>query len=605
MHISRPLQALSVSVWPEVDRRRWLAAQGSAPVAVVTMDTVKRIALGYGCWLRAVSDAGKLNPVASPAERVTRAQVVAYIEALHCAGMRPRSIVTYLWRLRAALRVMEPEGDFAWIISPLHRKAMEQSKGSTFLQEFPPADRVLWDAGTKGSQGTQAALYGSQLSRHSLHDVGYAYRNWLRFLRQEGLCFKDVPPGGRLTEIALRQYKQSLEDAGYSAKRVIRSFAHLRTACRIMHLPLPAAIGPARKVSPFSATKFEKWPITDRALWIAAMTPGDLLDDPSYAAKLVPDTVGTIIRCYGYWLSFLQSNDILDLGELPASRVTPQHVRTFLDSLRSRNLGNATILRRLFALRSALRIMQPDADMDWLASPGGRSLSSFFPTSRKPLTFIHSKVLYEWGWDLMREALSCSNPQRRQVQYRDGLLIALLAARAPRLSSIACLRLGKNVVRHHDEIRIAFEKEDMKNRKVVEYSVPPSLKPAFERYLAVERSEMMGGKDHEHCWVTRDGHSLQKASIRWIIRSRSKARFGREFGPHYFRHSMGTTGPMEDPTHPGVAASILNITGRVLQEHYTRAGEAEAAQRFLASLVKQREHTRTLASREFRQKRRS
>jgi len=294
---------------------------------------------------------------------------------------------------------------------------------------------------------------------------------------------------------------------------------------------------------------------------------------------------------------------MLDLEELPASRVSPPRIRAFLDVHRSRNLANATILTRLYQLRIAIRIMQPDADMDWLTSPGGRSLSSFFPTSRKPLTFIHSKVLYEWGWDLMREAHSCPYPQRMNVKYRDGLLIALLAARAPRLSSIACLLLGKHVIRHHDEIRIAFEKEDMKNKKIVEYSVPPRLKPAIERYLTVERRDMMGGQDHEYFWVTRHGTRLQKDSIASIVRSRSKARFGRGFGPHYFRHSMGTTGPMEDPAHPGVAASILNITGRVLDEHYNRAGEAEAAHRFHASLRKQREHLRSLARREFRRKR--
>ncbi len=603
MHISRPLKGLPVSAWPEVDRRRWLAAQGAAPLVVMKMDTVNRIALGYGCWLQALSNAGKLDQAAFPAERATRAHVATYIENLQCTRMTNSSIRTYIWRLKIALAVLEPEKNFSWIISPPYRRIRGKPKTSPYLQDFPTADRLLWEAGTRASQGSTLAQYGAQLSCHTVQSVGYSYRNWLEFLRREGLFADGTQPGDRITKSALWLYKQSLADAGYSAKRVIQLLSHLRTACRVMQLPVPPLLPPESKAPPTSGRNFKSWPTMDCTFWAVGTTSGDLLDDPSYGAKLALDTRESIIRYYGYWLKFLQSNNILDPEELPASRVTPQRVRTYLDGFRSRSLANATILSRLYCLRSALRIMQPDADMDWLTSPGGRSLSSFFPTSMKPLTFIHSKVLYDWGCDLMREALSCSRPQRRQVQYRDGLLIAILAARAPRLSSIACLRLGKHVIRQHDEIRIVFENEDMKNRKVVEYSVPPSLKPAIERYLTVERREMMADQDHDHLWVTRHGKPLLKESIEGVVRSRSKASFGRGFGPHYFRHSMGTTGPMEDPAHPGAAAAVLNITGRVLDKHYNRAREAESAQRFHANFQEQRESTRSLASREFRRRR--
>lgn len=607
--MSRPIKAIPITAWPEIDQQRWHKAQASSSTASMESETVRRIALAYGRWLHALSEGGKLDHRASPGDRVRQAAVAEYIAALQCAGLSPSSIVTYLGQLRRALKILEPGKDFGWVSSPEHRRVIEKPKGLPFLQEFSTYEASLWRAGTGSRESSATPARDLRLSWHTLRAAGYAYRNWLRFLRKEGLLADDIRPDARLTEGALRLYKSSLDEAGCSAVKVSRSFWLLRTACQIMRLPLPVdvnALTASTRTTPSVMTiKFEEWPSLDRRLWMAGSSPGDLLDDPSYGAKLRTDTVEAIIRGYGCWLKFLQSGNMLDPDDLPASRTTADRVRGYLATLKSRGLSNSTILGRLFRLRSALRIMQPDADVDWLTSPGGRSLSSFFPVSRRPLKFIHSRVLYEWGRDLMRDAIASLIPQRRQVQYRDGLLIALLAARAPRLSSVAKLRIGRNVERQRLEARIIFEKELMKNGKPIEYSVPPSLAPAIERYVTVERREMMGDLDHDVFWVSRTGRPLEKASIKWIIRSRSKARFGRTFGPHYFRHCLGTTGPLEDPVHPGVAGSILNITGRVLREHYTRAGEAEAARRFHSSLREQRERTRSVAGREFRRRRRA
>ncbi len=67
---------------------------------------------------------------------------------------------------------------------------------------------------------------------------------------------------------------------------------------------------------------------------------------------------------------------------------------------------------------------------------------------------------------------------------------------------------------------------------------------------------------------------------------------------------MGTTAPLQDPTNPGAAAAILGISGRIVQEHYNRAGQAETAARFHVGIREDRKRTESLARREFVKNRR-
>ena len=63
---------------------------------------------------------------------------------------------------------------------------------------------------------------------------------------------------------------------------------------------------------------------------------------------------------------------------------------------------------------------------------------------------------------------------------------------------------------------------------------------------------------------------------------------------------MGTTAPITDPAHPGVAAAILGISGHMVEAHYNLANEADVANTFHASLRKNRSATQSVARREFR-----
>ncbi len=343
----------------------------------------------------------------------------------------------------------------------------------------------------------------------------------------------------------------------------------------------------------------EDWPTVDRELWACSLRGGDDLDDPACGASLSTGTLSKIIAGYGRWLGFLAYQRELDSEISPAARVTLVRVREYVRLMRAMGNRDHTVVGRMLDLRTALRIMMPEVDLGWLTAPGGISLRSRLPMAKRPIEVPHSRVLFQWGLEMMETAMRTSAPVRRSILYRDGLLIAILAARAPRLRSITALRVGRHIIRQDGRFRMLLDPEDVKTKRPIEADLPASLTPYLERYLSVERTKLLAGQQHDWLWVNWDGNRLDRRGIDKRIRWWSAKRFGTAFGPHRFRHAIGTTAPIEDPLNPGVAAAIMGISPGILEEHYNRADHVAAARRFHATLQDERQRTEPLARRSF------
>jgi hypothetical protein len=347
--------------------------------------------------------------------------------------------------------------------------------------------------------------------------------------------------------------------------------------------------------------RIPEWPEIDRELWEAGLAPRDQFDGPAYAARLRPTTIRNAACGHGRWLGVLAASGTLDPAVPPAARVTPARVRAYLAALQAAGNTNNSIVTRFFDLQAALRIMQPEEDFSWLTSPGGTPLRALLPATPRRIEPVDSAVLLAWGHDLMDDALLCRRPALRCTRYRNGLLIALLAALAPRLRSVAALRLERQVVAHGAGYRLAFMAEDVKNRRRIEYPVPPDLVPRVDRYLTVERVELLAGRRHDWFWVNTAGERLDSRGMEGVIRRASKTRFGRAFGTHSFRHALATTAARAKSSNPGLAAAILAVSEAVVGGHYNLARQEEAAEAHIAHVEEERRRTRLLAEQHFRQ----
>jgi len=185
------------------------------------------------------------------------------------------------------------------------------------------------------------------------------------------------------------------------------------------------------------------------------------------------------------------------------------------------------------------------------------------------------------------------------ITFRDGVLIALFAARPVRRRTMAGLRVGEQLVRLGDGWRLALEAKDIKNRRVLATPLPKSLNGLIDHYLAEVRPRLLGKPASTAVWLEADGSPVSPQAITRMVYCRSVAEFGVRFGPHRFRHAAGTWTPIEDPKHPGLAATMLAIGASMVRKHYDRSEEAVAATAFHDALAAERAGLEPLARRIF------
>ena len=357
-------------------------------------------------------------------------------------------------------------------------------------------------------------------------------------------------------------------------------------------------VDPARRVMPLA-----EWPTEDRAAWEAGIVSGGALDEPAPAAHLRPATLAKIRRSYGRWLGYCAHARISSAN--PAGRVTVQAVRGYFALLRQQGNRDRSIVGRLEELQAALRILCPGKDFRWISAPGGISIRALLPMIPKHRAIRPTQELFDWGTELMEHALArpASQARRRQVQLRDGLMIAILASRGLRRRTIILMQLGQHVTRHSGRWRLSFGPDETKNGRPLEFDLPDRLTQYVDRYVDVERRELLAGAQHDAFWISWRGQPLSMAGMEQMVWSRSAKRFGEAFGPHRFRYALATTAMYTDPSHPGVAPAILGHGARVMEESYNRGGQVEAARQFTASLERERELTEGLARRAFAERR--
>jgi hypothetical protein len=112
---------------------------------------------------------------------------------------------------------------------------------------------------------------------------------------------------------------------------------------------------------------------------------------------------------------------------------------------------DAGVVITLHHLRLALRLICPDSDWSWLLTITKRLAAAAPRKSRKYLQMT-SERLYLLGIELMDDAAAQAEKRSTiskavAMNYRDGLLIAMLASLVARRRTVTALRIGKHLVR--------------------------------------------------------------------------------------------------------------------------------------------------------------
>jgi integrase/recombinase XerD len=343
---------------------------------------------------------------------------------------------------------------------------------------------------------------------------------------------------------------------------------------------------------------FAAWPELDRERWHHALQAGDIFASGTATRRWGPATWVMVETGYGRWLRFLEQEGALDGTQDPGARITPQRVSCLLSRLRERCL-DATIVIQLESLAAVAAVLAPGRDWSWLVG-GARELRAGIAKRKAKLPRLRRiQTLYRLGLDLMAEAERLEvAPLKAAVRHRDGLLIALLAARPLRRANMAGLRLGTSLTRRGGSWWISLAAAETKTGRPIEVPLPEAVTAPLERYLDQHRPLLLAGGSDDHLWITKDGTWLRPHAVFARVTTLTRARLGVAINPHLFRDCAATSIALDDPAHVLITRDVLgHRTLATSQRHYNQAGSLEAARVWQAQVRRLRGRPETRAQR--------
>jgi integrase/recombinase XerD len=298
---------------------------------------------------------------------------------------------------------------------------------------------------------------------------------------------------------------------------------------------------------------------------------------------------------YGRFLGWQKQIGDLELVTDPVSRVTPDSVSAFMRHMDESGLSSVSIGMQIGVLSSIVQAFAPDADWSWLRRKYWRQKHRAKPSHDKRTRCVPSAALYALGVDLMETAADGSRhvqPFFAASQYRDGLIIALMAARPLRIRNFQDIELQRTLVYRSGIYWLVFDEDETKTGRPIDVEIPSQLTPYIDRYLAVHRNSLLckrpnGTKPTMAFWVSRSGQKMQEPAMRTNIKSRTTSAFGHAINPHLFRDCAATSFATDDPEHVRCIAPLLGHTTLATSDkHYNQATMLTAVRTFSATIMK-------------------
>jgi integrase/recombinase XerD len=337
----------------------------------------------------------------------------------------------------------------------------------------------------------------------------------------------------------------------------------------------------------------DQWPEADIKAFAKAYEPGDIFDESlGPGAHHSRGWRRMVVTSYRRWLGFLDEHHRADLLKPLASRITPERMRDFDEHL-STEVRATTVAIYVADLYTAARLIAPTSDWRWLASVKAHLAARAEPEDR------FNQLVPPWhtldlGIELMDEALTLPSARKQQeLQYRDGLIVALLSLWPVRRRSLAALTVNRHVEFDAAGVNLLLHPEDTKSKQAESYRVPNELLPYLQHYLTEIRPRIVGSAEHDGLWPSLKGCPLTAGRIYDIVRALTFAKFGKAMGLHDFRRAAATFIAMDAPDKIGLIPGVLQHTSpEVSEQHYNLAKSVEASRRFTAHLDRTRDRLR-------------
>ena len=333
---------------------------------------------------------------------------------------------------------------------------------------------------------------------------------------------------------------------------------------------------------------YAAWPKHDRTRWDAAFKPGnDLFDDRGPAAHLADSTRLQLQYAYGKFLAFLSDHHASLLARAPAARLNRKIIEAYV-KWQPKSCGGITIAIYLYHLWLTLRYICPSEDWSWLLTIHKRVAAQAKPKPKKH-HLVTSETLYSLGIELMDRATTngdaAENMSNEQaLDYRDGLIIALLALIPLRRRTLAALRIGKHLVQSGGLWALEIPAEDTKTKRPLDYPISAELSARIDLYLNQFRCRISGAKAHDGLWPSNQGRSMGDGAIYVAVRQRTLEALGFPINLHRFRQAAATLWSSRDPQNVQGSKDLLGHASFNMTENYIMA-QSRLAGRALARAI--------------------
>ena len=346
------------------------------------------------------------------------------------------------------------------------------------------------------------------------------------------------------------------------------------------------------RVRGIRSVPLDQWPPADQTAWSAACLPAARLKRGGAACHMKPVTREDLARRYGCFLDLVRRLNGHCRNTEAAGYVTPERVARYVDELKAR-VSSVTTYGSIYKLRRMAQLLAPGRDFTWLTEIE-KDLAFVMQPRSKFDRLVWTEVLVEAGMTLLMEADAAVHrtSRARALQYRDGLMVALLALCPVRLKNFAGLELRRTFMQVEASWWIVLPASETKEGRADERQVPEFLTPWIDRYLGIHRPVLARtGVSNPFLWLSStDGRTLTYSSVQRAIGAATLATVGIEVSPHLFRTSAASTAAIHGGSTPGLASALLHHTNpAVTDRYYNRAGSLTACQTY-AALVKTFQH---------------
>ena len=237
-----------------------------------------------------------------------------------------------------------------------------------------------------------------------------------------------------------------------------------------------------------------------------------------------------------------------------------------------------------------MRWFAPEHDWSWLKPILARLRGRAVPVRDKRARLRSAHELLALGHQLMQAAVTATGPSLRQRArlYRDGLMIAFLAARPLRLANLTQLELGRELIQRPSGWWLEIPGTDTKTGQPLELPFPEDLVPALKLYLGTWRPRLARPERsaaNTALWLSHRGNAVSDIHAYNLIMAHTRATFGQPVNPHLFRDVAATTVALERPEQVRITARLLgHASFATTERYYNLARGTEAARAWHAVL---------------------